>query len=66
MKNNKFTLIIDAKYTLNLTVNNYAKIIGNHGLVAAVENMLFDIQQNKAYGMASNASGYMIQIHITK
>jgi hypothetical protein len=63
MKTNKFRLILDGKYTFYLTVNNYAKIIGNHGLVSAIDIMIFDMKQAKVYGMVSNTSGYAIQIN---
>jgi hypothetical protein len=63
---NKFTLILDGKFTLNLTRKNYAQILANWSLVGAVTNMLADMDAQKVYGMGSNTSGWMIQINLKK
>lgn len=63
---NKFTLILDGKFTLHLTRKNYESILGEHSLMLAVGNMLADMDAQRVYGMASNASGWMIQIYLEK
>lgn len=66
MRIRKFTLWLDGKFQLKLSRATYGNIIMNHSLVMAIENMLIDMETQKVYGMASNASGWAIQIHADK